>query len=256
MRFVASWPNTVLNTIKVAYRKSLGRFFSWIVGDGPPELGALSAVRTHGAVRSFEAEDCSADGFGEHPFYCGNTIVYERVHGCILSDCGRTGGQHVNREWEEKERINKTGCPSSPETCEVDYVDNWIIDCASYFDPKAKSSWMANGGGLTSAGNPGRTRFARNRIVQSHPGGGGITIYGDRPKIDTYLTHDGFAHGDVVVEENEVRCLVGASAAREAIAIDDCRSLTWRANKLTGSEKRIKIGPRIGKVNDLDGTLP
>lgn len=260
VRLRSDWPETVPNSIGSVLRASRKAFLPWVVGDGPPALGADWGLNLHGAIAGCELEDVRGDGFGEHLGYVHNVMRYFIARRCIASDCGRTMFQVVNREWELIDKktgalSGPTNVASTPETALCLLEDNIALDCSSYPDGKAKGGWMGNGGALTVAGFPGMVKLLRNRIVQTHAGGAGITVWGDA-KVGSFKTSDGFANGDVEILDNELRILTGAAAGREAMQLGAARSVTALRNRLTGTEKRVALhhSGKIGTVN-YDGSI-
>ena len=201
-------------------------------GDGPVGSGAKWGLRLHGAVRSVALSRCTFDGFMEHGLYCDNVQQSVQVLSCVFSDCGRTGVQVVNRE---SDGVHPSNVPSTPETAWALVGGCLFVNCSSYYDA-AKGVWWANGSASTWAGFPGSLRLVDNRVIHTHPGGGGIVVWPDLGKVGSYLTADGYAIGDVVLEGNRFDLLSGAKAQRQAVMLGDARSVEWHAsNVLAGT---------------------
>lgn len=228
------------------------------VGDGPVKGGYLWSVRAQGRVRSIRVKKCNADGPGEWFLYCDDFEEFVECNANTVSDCGRGMFQGASRQFEDKGQKVPTTLAATPASAHFQIDNNAVWDCGSYPDPLAKGGWMANGSAITVAGIPCDGEITRNRVRHSHVGGGGISVWHDKPKVGNHLTHDGFATGDVRIEDNVLELKSGAAAGREAVQVGGCRSLVWRNNQLTGTERRVVLNHTapIGKVVDLDGTLP
>lgn len=254
---LAQWGSTVF--------LSLSRFWTamraWLhVGDGQTKAGALWGVRGHGDLLYVELDQVVSDGFGEHGLvYVDNVQQRVSVSRSKCTDSARTAVQIVNREWADKNRTSLTNSPSTPESATASVHDCEFVDCGSYPDAAAKGGQMANGSAITVAGFPGSVSILRNRIKHTHPGGGGIAVFPDWPKIGSFKTHDGFATGDVSIQGNVLDLQAGAAAGREAVQIGGCRSVTLGGNSLIGTEKRVTLnhGGKIGKViGTFEGAVP
>lgn len=241
----AQWSSTSLIAASAAART----FTRLITGDGPTKGGALWGVRAQGRPRSIRMSRVQSDGFAEWGLlYADDFEVSLEVLASICSDAGRGAVQLASRQWEDKGQTVPTTLAATPITAVARVRDNLLIDCSSYPDPKAKGGQMANGSAITSAGLPcGLLEIVKNRIVQSHPGGGGIAVWDDKPKIGNHRTAptaaapNGYAHSRVICTDNQLHILAGAGAGREAAQLGGCDTLELARNALTGSEKRVAL---------------
>lgn len=248
------WSSAALLALNAGWRKMLR---SLTIGDGPGAGGYLWSVRAQGRIRSLRAKGCVADGPGEWMFYVDDFEEYCEIVANICSDAGRGMVQLASRQFEDKLASIPTGLAKTPESAHFTIRANAAMDCSSYPQIVGKP-WMANGSALTVAGMPCNGEIVGNRISQTHAGGGGISVWDDKPKVGNHRTSDGFATGDLTMHDNIVSVMAGAAAGREAIQVGGCRSLSWKGNTTPGTEKRVVLNHTapIGSVHDLDGTLP
>ena len=252
---LAQWSSTVF--------LSTSRFWTamraWLhIGEGPTTGGALWGLRGHGSLLYVEMDQVVSDGFGEHGLcYVDNVQQRVEVSRCVCTDSGRTAVQVTCREFQDKEKRIPTTTPPTPESAILSVHDNELTNCGSYAG--GKNGWTANGSAVTIAGWPGSWSILRNRIKQTHPGGGGIAVAADWPKIGSFKTSDGFAFGDGAIQGNVIDIKSGATAGREAVQVGCARSLSLGSNSLIGTEKRVVLNQNgaIGKIHGaFEAVLP